>query len=173
MILSMSGQARLFLLTIAIGFFIGFVYDVFRIIRKTFHHPDFLTQLEDVLYWLLVTFVMFYFMLNKNYGEIRAFSIIGAFLGMGIYFLTLSFLVMKVSLTVIDFLKKVLSAMLTIILFPLKVIWKLLSFPLGFLRFVGRNFFLQTKKRLKKSHTYVRIKGHRLFRDLKIIIKKI
>jgi len=173
MILSMSEQARLFLMTVVIGFFLGFLYDVFRIIRKTFAHPDWLTQLEDILYWLSVTGLMFYFMLNKNYGEIRLFSIMGSFLGMGVYFMTISRIIMKVSLAVITFIKKVLSTMFVLISFPFRMLWRIISIPLGFIESATKKFTGKSKQLLKKTHTCVRIKQRKLFKDIKIIFRKI
>ena len=112
MILSMSGQAWLFLFTVITGFVIGFVYDIFRILRKTIPHNHFMVQLEDILYWICVSLLMFYFMLHRNYGEIRLFSIAGAALGGVLYFLTLSLIIMKTSVAVIEFIKRILTFLL-------------------------------------------------------------
>ena len=119
MILSMSGQAWLFLSTVAAGAVIGFVYDIFRILRKTVPHRHWLVQAEDVLYWLAVTLLMFYFMLHSNYGEIRFFAIAGAAIGALLYFCSLSPPIMKASVSTIEFLKKLI---LTPIRFAIKKI---------------------------------------------------
>ena len=122
MILSMSGQAILFFTTVIVGFAIGFAYDIFRILRKTLPHSNFVVQLEDIVFWLGVTFLMFYFMLHQNYGEIRLFSIAGAALGALIYFCSLSILIMKVSETVIKFLQELIIAMARIIFTPIRLL---------------------------------------------------
>jgi spore cortex biosynthesis protein YabQ len=76
MILSMSGQAWLFLSTVLAGAVIGLFFDVFRILRRTvpFLAKPVAVQFEDLFFWLLVTGATFYFMLNQNFGEIRLFS---------------------------------------------------------------------------------------------------
>jgi len=129
MILSMSAQAWLFLTTVAMGFVIGFAYDVFRIVRKTVSHRHWVVQLEDIIYWVGVSLLMFYFMLHRNYGEVRFFSIAGAALGMIIYFYSLSLLVMKVSVAVIEFLKKVVLTAARILLGPVRLLLKILIPP--------------------------------------------
>jgi len=159
MILSMSGQAALFLSTVALGFLLGFVYDLFRIARKTVPHRPWVVQFEDILFWLVVTLLMFYFMLHRNYGEIRFFSIAGAALGVVIYFCSLSPLVMKVSVAVVEFFKKVLFTVARIILTPIRWALKLIRPPLRkFLRFI-------------KRVTYIKARDFR--RSLFVILKKV
>ena len=124
-ILSMPGQAQLFLLSVCFGAVIGLLFDLFRILRKTLPHPAFLIQLEDLIFWLAVTGLMFYFLLNENFGEIRLFTLLGAALGAILYFYTLSRIIMKVSVTVIEFLKRVIGTAVRILLTPLRFLWRL------------------------------------------------
>ena len=123
----MSGQAWLFLSTVAAGFIIGLAYDIFRILRKTVPHRAWIVQVEDLIYWLAASLLMFHFMMNRNYGEIRFFSILGAALGMVVYFLSISPLVMKVSVAILEFLKKVIVATLRIVLTPVRFIIKFVA----------------------------------------------
>jgi len=125
----MSGQGLLFLTTVAAGFAIGFVYDIFRIVRKTVPHSHLMVQVEDVLYWVAVSLLMFYFMLHRNYGEIRFFSIAGAALGMILYFYSVSVIVMKVSVVVIGFIQKVILAVVGILLVPFKWLINIMGPP--------------------------------------------
>ncbi len=156
MILSMSGQAVLFMSTVAVGYALGFVYDVFRIIRKTFAHPDFLTQIEDVLFWIFVTGVMCLFMLNKNYGEIRFFSIAGAALGMILYFYTLSIVVISVSVFAVNLIKKIVMTLINLILFPLKLAYNI----------VDKILLRPLKKILQNFTRYVKMRIHILLKGL-------
>ena len=173
MILSMSEQAYLFFIAVLIGFFIGFVYDILRIFRKVIPHANFFIHLEDFIYWLVVAFIMFYVMLGKNYGEIRGFSVVGNLIGMSIYFVTLSILVIKVSMTVIDFIKKVVVAILKIIFFPIKLCLKILSYPYYFVLKRLKTILFGIKKLLQKSKRYARIRGIRTKNNLRIMFKKL
>ncbi|MCL2592766.1 MAG: spore cortex biosynthesis protein YabQ [Defluviitaleaceae bacterium] len=166
MILSMSYQVRLFLFTILIGAFLGIIYDIFRILRKAFKHGKLLTNIEDIIYWLFVTFVMFYLMLNRNYAEIRFFVILGAFSGMIVYFLTISRFVRKIAIIVIGFAIK-------IILIPLKIIFKILKFPVMLIFKMLKKILSPAKKGLQRSSKYAKIKGRRLKREIRILVKKI
>ena len=170
MILSMSEQTLLFLTTVAAGVVMGFVYDLFRIIRKSFPHNSFMVQFEDVIYWVAVSFLMFYFMLHRNYGEIRFFSIVGAALGMVLYFCTLSVLIMKVAGVVIDVVQRILLTVLRILLWPFKIIFRFLLWMFGPpIRWLGRKF--------RRQIYFVRLKLHdimrRVHRHLRIMFRKV
>lgn len=166
MILSMSGQAWLFLSTVVVGFIIGFVYDIFRIIRKTIPHRTWVVQVEDVLYWSSVSILMFYFMLQRNYGEIRFFSIAGAAIGMVIYFCSASILVMKVSVAVIEFFKRVILTALRILLTPIRWLIKLLAPP-------GKKIYQSTRSKVRylKRGSYTKLRKTR--KNMLIILKKV
>lgn len=173
MILSMSDQASLFLTTIIIGICIAFVYDWIRVLRNIIRHPNFIMQLEDGLYWISVSLFIFFIMLNKNYGEIRAFSICGVFLGMIIYFFTISYYFMKFSLSIVNFLKKIIILIIKIILTPIKLILKLLNYPYCLLKGIFGKFYLSNKKTLRKYKKCARMKKDRVLKDIKIIFRKI
>ena len=173
MILSVTSQASTFIISVVLGFFAGFVYDLFRILRKSIKHPDFLTQLEDLIFWIFVSGLIFYFVLNKNSGEMRFFIILGTFLGMGIYFMTLSKPVLTVSMTVINFFRKVFLALFTIVSFPIRILIRLLLIPVRAMGIRVKKMQKPAKKLLQKPVRYAKIKTRGLSRDLKIILKKV
>ncbi len=173
MILSVNAQTLLFFSTIAVGGILGFIYDIFRIFRRLFKHGNFLTQIEDLIYWLLASFIMFYFMLNENYGEIRIFSMIGALIGVILYFFAISPFVLKVSLTILNIAKQILTVTFKILFFPIKILLKILYIPYNFVKPSLLNVISNVKKLLQKGKTYAKIKKDRLKKDVNIILKKV
>ncbi|MCL2456757.1 MAG: hypothetical protein FWD19_04330, partial [Defluviitaleaceae bacterium] len=150
MILSMNGQAWLFFSTVLAGAAIGIFFDAFRILRKTFaiFASPAAVQLEDFIFWVAVTGGIFYFMLNRNYGEIRIFSVVGAGLGIVIYFATVSRFVLKIFVAIVEFLKKVFAAAFKIIFFPLRIFFNWF-FPKLRLRALRRYGKIRLKKYLR------------------------
>jgi len=131
----------------------GVAYDIFRIIRRIIKHPDFLTQIEDLIYWLFISIVIFYFILHRNNGEVRIYSIIGVFTGMCLYFLTLSRLIIKVSVFIINIIEKIVITAVHMLLIPIKLIIKLLSYPVKAIKKwlerefgIGRKFIRHTQR---------------------------
>ena len=165
MILSMGSQANLFLIAIAAGFFVAFVYDIFRILRKTIKHKNIFVQIEDTVYWLMASFVMFFIMLNKNQGEIRLFSIVGCAIGMSLYFCTVSPIIIKASVTVLQFFKKVFLVTLHIIWSPIRIVLRILAVPMGV---VSKS----VKKAQAVFKSQLRIKRIKIKNNWRIIRKK-
>lgn len=159
-------------MSVALGFFAGFVYDLFRILRRSIKHPDLLTQLEDLIFWLFVSVLLFYFILNKNSGEVRFYIILGTFLGMGVYFLTLSRPVLAVSMAVIHFFQKVLIALYKMISLPIKILIRIGLIPVRAAGMRIKKIQKPAKKLLQKPARYAKMKTRGLARDLKIIWNK-
>lgn len=166
MILSMSRQTLLFFTTVGLGMLLGLVFDVFRVFRKTAPHGNWIIQIEDLLFWLTVTLLTFYFLLSRNYGEIRVFTVLGILIGMTCYFVTISRLVMMVSVTVIQFLKRVTMTVLQILLTPFKLIYRLLAPPI-------KHIFSIVRKYLHSLRLYVKMKLRKTAGQWSIIRKKI
>jgi len=103
----MSDQAVSFLATAAAGAVLGLFYDFFRIFRRVVRHKTAATTIEDAIFWLVSTLLMFIFLLHRNFGEIRGFTFMGMALGAIIYFLTLSPKFTKFAVAVLRPLKKV------------------------------------------------------------------
>ena len=43
-------QEQIFCLFLSIGIIIGFIYDLFRVLRKSFKTPDYITFIEDLTF---------------------------------------------------------------------------------------------------------------------------
>ena len=129
MIISVSSQAYVFLCSIAGGMAIALVYDVFRIFRKTVKTGRLITYVQDLLYWLIVAVIMFLTLYYSNDGEVRAYLFIGAFLGVILYALLFSRIVMESSLFLVKVITYLIKGIILIISYPVRLILKLLSVP--------------------------------------------
>lgn len=169
MILSLEGQAQLFLLTVLLGGALGLVYDCLRILRRIIVHKRLWIQLEDGLFWLTAVFFVFAVMLGANEGEIRFFAILGMFGGMLLYFLTVSRLVIAISDRVIYVVKKVFLLLFTIIMTPFRLVYLVVHKPLE-----KAGFFCDkiTKKILHSCNFYAKMKMNTVRRDWHIAVKK-
>ena len=117
----MQNQAFAFIVFILNGFIIGILFDVFRILRKSFKTPDFITCFEDIAFWIISGFILLYSIFKFNNGELRFFIFLGIFIGISIYLLIFSKLFIKVSIFIIEIIKKLVH---TIIIVPAKFIIK-------------------------------------------------
>ena len=119
----MQNQVYVFIAFILNGFLIGIIFDCFRILRKSFKTPDFVTYIEDILFGIITGLLILYSILKFNNGELRLFLFIGIFLGLLLYLLVFSKVFIKTSVFIISTIKKIINY---IIIIPIKFIYKLI-----------------------------------------------
>lgn len=118
-------QANLFLIFTIEGIIIGFIFDIFRILRKSFKTSDIVTYIQDILFWIITGILILYSIFVFNYGEIRFFMFVGIFIGAMFYMLLISRYVIKISVTAIEIFKKTIIFVLKIVSFPFQFIYKM------------------------------------------------
>lgn len=169
MILSLSAQANLFFATVVAGAVIGFIYDALRIFRRIVPHKGIFVQAEDALYWICVIFFMFYVLMVKNSGEIRFFTVYGAFLGMLLYFLIASPAVHAVSDRVIAVVRYIVCLFITILLTPFRLLYLPLRGPVKKTRYFIKS---RAKKMLHLCKLYVKMNKKAIARNRRILFRK-
>lgn len=153
----MGNQAYLFVIFILNGFLIGILFDIFRILRKSFKTKDWITYVQDILFWIITGFIILYSIFKFNNGELRGFIFIGIFIGLSIYLLLFSKIFIKINLFIINIIKKIFYF---IIIIPLKaifsvvkkIIFKPISFIIINLKKSGCNILSNLKIKLKNMH---------------------
>lgn len=73
---NLENQAYLFVIFILNGFLIGILFDIFRILRKSFKTKDWLTYIQDILFWIITGFIVLFSIFRFNNGELRGFIFI-------------------------------------------------------------------------------------------------
>jgi len=129
MILSVSEQVIVFLTTAISGMVIALVYDLFRIFRKTVRTGSLVTFVQDILYWLIASVIMFVTIYYSNDGELRGFLFLGAFLGVIIYALLFSKVIMDSSMFIIRITSKTVRFAAFVVSYPFRLIMKLIILP--------------------------------------------
>lgn len=72
------------------GAVIGILFDLFRILRKSFKTPDIITYIEDILFWILTGLFLLYIIFKYSFGQLRIYMFVSLIIGIVIYFLTIS-----------------------------------------------------------------------------------
>lgn len=87
-------ELHLFGICLLLGAAIAFIYDVIRIMRLLIPHKDVFVDIEDLIFWLFTAWIVFWTLFTYNRGSLRAYAFMGMFLGVIIYALTLSRILM-------------------------------------------------------------------------------
>jgi len=137
----LAEQTTIFLQAILLGFVYGILYDAFRITRIAVPTARWVIFVQDVLFFFICAVSTFFFLMRTMDGQVRFFVLLGAVLGMIIYFYSLSILIMGVSAAIIRVVKTVLSWVYRWILLPIwRIIYSFVVLIMRPIRFLGARF---------------------------------
>ena len=149
-----SKEIYIFILSINQGIILGLLYDVYRVMRKSFKPKKISNLLGDVFLWIIITFIVFMFLLNHLNGIFRGFVFIGFFIGGMFYLKVLSYFIFPILFKTFKLILYLISEIIKIITYPFKKI----------------SIFLKKRKTKNKKIFSVFIKETRKY--LKIVNKK-
>lgn len=141
MLIPINNQAYIFLYLVFGGMVIAFVYDLFRVSRKAIRTNNILVYIQDMLFWLVVSIIMFVTLFFCNAGEIRGYALIAILLGAILYELVLSDIIVRLLLTVINVLKKIVVYIYKLVRIPVRYVIRILLVPI---RLIARLFKVLT-----------------------------
>lgn len=113
-----QNQAYLFIVFSLTGVVIGLLFDFFRILRRSFKTSNIITYFEDVLFWILTGVLILYNIWYFNNGEIRIYMFLGIIMGVLIYMLTLSNII-------ISLLSKILNSIVKVLELPFRTLFSI------------------------------------------------
>lgn len=147
-------QLNSFLIFTLVGIIISVLFDIFRVLRKTFKTPDTVTYIEDILFWIMTGAIILSSIFLFNNGELRLYLFIGMSIGILLYMLFISKYFIKISVFIISTIKKVINKILHILLKPIKIVYsilkKIIFKPISFVCINFKGFILKIIKKSKK-----------------------
>ncbi len=173
MILSLSEQAHLFVVSIFLGLKIFFVYDFFRALRKVKSFENIQVHIQDFIFIIVVTVYAFYLYLYESNGAIRFYYFIGIGLGSLVYLLTISNIVVLVlSKTILTF-EKALIRCLRICFYPIKIFTKIFRPYIKIYKGKLIRKAKKSKRYMGKPKKFVKVRLKSFKRMIKIILEKV
>lgn len=149
-------QANLFFIFTLNGILIGLLFDIFRILRKSFKTPDIITYIEDFCFWIITGLILLYSIFTFSNGEVRFYMFIAIFLGCLIYMILFSKYFIKINVKIVTFISIILGTILKIICFPIKIIFKFfkkyISKPIHFTTINIKKIKIIKHKNLKSNN---------------------
>lgn len=156
-------QIQLFCIFFLTGGIIGLLFDFFRILRKTIKTSDFITYLQDIIFWILSSIIIMYNIFTYNNGEIRLYLFLAILLGILFYLLLVSKIIIKINLTCIKFFENILRKVILILKIPFSILFKPIKFIIVNTKHILSIFINKIEKILKKS-----IKSQKMLKNRRI-----
>ncbi len=144
-IYSVSQETYILLITVCGGMLIGFMYDLYCIIRKLFNPRKIATMMQDLVFWVFIFIVAFYVLVFSNEGEIRYYNFLGFIIGASFYRFSLSGPATEGMIFMLRAIRRFVLDMYRLIKYPFNVALCLVSGPYNY-----------CKKRVKPLYYRVR-----------------
>ncbi len=129
---SVAQEVYVFLSSAVSGIFICVVYDLLRVMRSYTKISRAITDVQDIIFWCIAIFIMFFMVFHTNRGYVRWYEFFGVFLGAVIYFFVLSEVFCNVLKKIIDIFLKIFiffcKILLTPLVFTYNIIYKSILF---------------------------------------------
>lgn len=95
MVLPIGVQINIIIFSFLAGMIIGLLFDGYRLIRG-FNSSKIMLVIQDGLFWILVSLIVFVFLLYFDYGFLSLYIYLTIALGLGLYLIIFSRLIFKV-----------------------------------------------------------------------------
>lgn len=161
-------QEYMLAVSILAGVFLGFLWDIYRLIR---HYGKFKTAgtvIGDILYWLISINLCTRLILDISYGHVRFFILMGFTAGALLYFYGVSRYVLKLFIFFIDAVIKVIKTIIHLLIAPVNFIIgkiKIILYPV-------KLKYIKTKEKLNKRYKFIKFKLKKVSKNRKMIYNR-
>ncbi|KJS85678.1 MAG: hypothetical protein JM58_08045 [Peptococcaceae bacterium BICA1-8] len=130
---SIYDQLFALIVTMCIGFLAGIIFDVYRVFRGLWRPRKLGTFFGDIIFWLVMTFLVFALLLLGNWGEMRIYVFLGIAFGAYLYVHYLSKRCQKLFRTIFLYIIRILTILWRVISWPFRILYKIILVPIGFI----------------------------------------
>lgn len=96
-----------FFVFIIVGIIIGIIFDFFRALRKTKKYNDRYINIQDILFFIIIGVVLAVFLIYNLEDVLRLYLFLAVFLGIVIYYSTISIYTIKILIKIINIWKSI------------------------------------------------------------------
>lgn len=122
MVISISQQLMLVIFSISAGLITGLLFDSYRLIRGVSNINKIITFIEDTLFWIFTSVVVFIFLVYENYAYIGMYVYMCIAIGVYLYIKVISKFYLKSQSKIFRALGKILRITKNSILYPFEFI---------------------------------------------------
>jgi len=111
-------QEYMLIVSIMGGMFLGFIWDIYRLIRHYVKFSVVGTAAGDIAYWIISVYLSIQIIYEISYGNLRVFILMGFVLGALLYFYGISNYILKVFIFCIDSILFLVKKIISFIIYP-------------------------------------------------------
>lgn len=145
-------QELIFLISLLGGFFLGLLWDFYRLLRHYFKLGRVALILGDILYCITSLFLGLNIIYNISWGNIRLYIVLAFIIGAILYICFLSDIILSSFIYVIDYIILIIKRVFTLIIKPIHFFIKWLKNLLIPYKIVLKEKIEQNKKRISNRY---------------------
>ncbi len=159
---SVAKDALVFLQMAGGGALVYFLYDLFRLMRTSSAKSDLMTQIQDILFWVISFFILFFVLLSADGGRVRFYHFLGMLLGSVLYGVCLSKWVFLCFGRILSFFWRIFKKFFNFLLTPCRFMYNIMYRCAHFV-------FVPLYSRVKRCFSRCK---HNIKRTGKLLLKK-
>lgn len=154
------------------GMLLGFIWDIYRLIRHYVKLNNMGTAIGDIVYWILSIYIGVLLIFDLSYGNIRFFILMGFLVGALLYFYGISRYILKVFIFVVDSILKIIKNIIDMLIKPVKFILNLTIKYLNIVLNPVKIKYEKAKKTAKKRYKFLKFKLKKVSKNRKMVYNK-
>lgn len=146
-------QIRVLIVFNITGIIIGLIFDFFRAQRRAIKTMNFITYIQDILFWILSGAVIIASAITYTDGEIRSYMVLGLIIGVVFYFTLLSKYVLNLASYIASYMIK-LATYITVFMFKwVKIVFSPITKLFNYIKKIRikQKNIINNKKTLEKE----------------------
>lgn len=150
------------------GMLLGFIWDIYRLIRHYIKLGSTGTAIGDIVYWIISIYIGVQILFDLSYGNVRFFILIGFMLGALLYFYGISRYILRLLIFVINTILNFIKKIINLLIGPLKFIFKQIKIILYPVKLKYESARIKAKKRYK----FIKFRLKKVSKNRKMVYNK-
>lgn len=123
MLFSVSSQFNLLIFSLLAGILTGVLFDIYRVIRGLKVPNKIVTFIEDTLFWIFTSIIIFIFLLNTNFAYMRGYVYLSIAVGIILYIWLISKYFINLQYKIIKIITKFIRVSFKLLIYPFKLLF--------------------------------------------------
>jgi len=123
MLFSVSSQFNLLIFSLLAGVITGILFDLYRVMRGINDPNKIITFIEDTLFWIFTSLIIFIFLLYTSFAYMRGYVYISMAVGIIIYMSFISKYFIKLQYKIIKSITRLIRVCFILLLYPFNLLF--------------------------------------------------
>lgn len=150
------------------GMLLGFIWDIYRLIRHFIKMGSTGTAIGDIIYWIISIYIGVQIIFDLSYGNVRFFILMGFMMGALLYFYGISRYILRLLIFIVNTILKFIKKIINLLIGPLKYIFKQIKIIL----YPVKLKYESARNKAKKRYKFIKFRLKKVSKNRKMVYNK-